>query len=303
MKCISFARKNCTMTSPTPELIYDGKAELAEGPVWHEGALWWVDILAGTLNRLDPASGSNTSRACGDFLGSAVPAEDGSWLLARRHQIVRMDWNSGDIRVLAALDGANERLRFNDGKCDPKGRFLVGTMHRDGNTGSAALHRYGEGVLSPCFRGVTVSNGMDWSPDGTRFYYADSPTGRVDVFDYDPATGTMENRRPLVTLPPGKGVPDGLCCDRNGNLWLALWEGGAVECFDGESGKSLARIEIPVHKVTSCCFGGDACDQLFITTAWEGNDRAQRDAEPLAGGIFVATPGTSGKSATSARMG
>jgi sugar lactone lactonase YvrE len=283
------------MASLATELVYDGKAELAEGPVWHDGALWWVDILAGTLNRLDVTSGINASRATGDFLGVAVPAADGSWLLARRHQIVRMDWQSGGINILARLEEPQDRLRFNDGKCDPRGRLIVGTMHRDGKTGAGALYQFSGGGLQRMLVGVTVSNGMDWSPDGTRFYYADSPTGRVDVFDYDPETGAIANRRPLITLAPEHGVPDGLCCDRQGNLWLALWEGGAVECFDGSTGNSLERIELPVKKVTSCCFGGGNLEELYITTAWEGNDRAHRDAEPLAGSIFVAIPGTRGK--------
>ena len=287
------------MATITAELAYDGKAELAEGPVWHEGALWWVDIFAGTLNRLDSSTGINSSRSTGDFLGAAVPTSRGDWLLARRHQIVRMDWWTGQAETLATLDGPQHRLRFNDGKCDPRGRFLVGTMHRDSKPGTAALHQFSGGRLKPMLDGITISNGMDWSPDGTRFYYADSPTGRVDVFDYDPATGAMANRRPLIKVR--KGVPDGLCCDRDGNIWLALWEGGAVACFDGQSGALLERIKLPVDKVTSCCFGGDKLDRLFITTAWEGNTRARRDAEPLAGGIFVAQPGVSGKAPTPAK--
>jgi sugar lactone lactonase YvrE len=283
------------MPSLAPELLYDGKAELAEGPVWHDSALWWVDILAGTLNRLDTATGINSTRATGDFLGAAVPTTQGDWLLARRHQIVRMDWQTGRMEILTTLDGPQERLRFNDGKCDPQGRFLVGTMHRDAHAGTAAFYQFGNRQLLRRFGGVTISNGLDWSPDHKRFYYADSLTGRVDVFDYDIASGTMGNRRPLISIPSGKGVPDGLCCDLNGNIWLALWDGGAVECFDGHTGSSLERIPMPVGKVTSCCFGGDNLDQLFITTAWEGNDRAQRDAEPLAGGIFTVNPGTRGQ--------
>ena len=282
------------------ELVFDGKAELAEGPVWHDGTLWWVDILAGTLNRLDTATGINSSRATGDFLGAAVPTRQGEWLLARRHQIVRLDWHTGRMETLATLDDPRERLRFNDGKCDPHGRFFVGTMHRDALPGAAAFYQYGNGRLERRIDGVTISNGMDWSPDGARFHYADSLTGRVDVFDYDAGSGIMTNRRPLIAVPPNKGVPDGLCCDRDGNLWLALWDGGAVECFDGRTGASLERIPLPVAKVTSCCFGGESLDQLFITTAWEGNARARRDAEPLAGGIFVVQPGVRGQATTPA---
>lgn len=290
------------MASLSAALVFDGRAELAEGPVWNDGSLWWVDILAGTLNRLDTATGINSSRSSGDFLGAAVPTIHGDWLMANRNRIVRMNWTDGSMEILATPDVPQDRLRFNDGKCDPRGRFIVGTMHRDGAAGTGALYQFSEGGLRRMLDGVTVSNGMDWSPDGTRFYYADSPTGRVDVFDYDPETGAMENRRPLIRIPSEKGVPDGLCCDRLGNIWLALWDGGAVECYDGHDGASLERIELPVSRVTSCCFGGENLDRLFITTAWEGLNRAQRDAESFAGGIFCTHPGIQGRSPVPARI-
>ncbi len=284
------------------ELIYDAKAELAEGPVWHDGGLWWVNINVGTLNRLDVRTGLNTSRATDDFLGVAVPDEQGGWLIARRNEVSRLDWQSGKITPLAKLANPDSRLRFNDGKCDPRGRFFAGTMHRDCAPELAAFYRLADGKLEALFGGVTVSNGLDWSPDGTRMYYTDTLTGRVDVFDYDLATGTPSGRRPLVKLSSEQGWPDGLCCDTNGNIWLALWDGGAVECFDGRTGKSLERIPIPARRVSSCCFGGEKFDQLFITTAWEDYDKAAREAEPLAGGIFAVKPGVRGQSPTLAKI-
>ena len=284
------------------ELICDAKAELAEGPVWHDGALWWVNINVGTLNRLDVRAGLNTSRATGDFLGVVVPDAQGGWLLARRDSIARLDWSSGKITTLAVLPNPDPRLRFNDGKCDPRGRFFAGTMHRDVAPERAAFYRFADGKLEQQFGGVTISNGLDWSPDATRMYYTDTMTGRVDVFDYDVATGAMSGRRPLAKVSPDHGWPDGLCCDANGNLWLALWDGGAVECFDGRTGKSLERIPIPARRVSSCCFGGENFDQLFITTAWEDLDKAARDAEPLAGGIFAVEPGVHGQVPTLAKI-
>ncbi len=284
------------------ELICDAKAELAEGPVWHDDAFWWVNINVGTLNRLDVRTGLNTSRATGDFLGVAVPDDQGGWLLARRHEIARLDWATGKISSLAKLQNPEPHLRFNDGKCDPRGRFFVGTMHRNVARERGAFYRLDGSKLETLFGGVTVSNGLDWSPDGTRIYYTDTLTGRVDVFDYDLASGTPSGRRPLVQLSPNQGWPDGLCTDAHGNLWLALWDGGAVECFDGRTGKSLERIPIPARRVSSCCFGGEKFDRLFITTAWEDYDKAARDAEPQAGGIFVAEPGVRGQAPTLAKI-
>jgi sugar lactone lactonase YvrE len=283
------------MGDQTAQLVFDAKAELAEGPVWHEGALWWVNINAGTLHRLDTATGVSTSRTTGDFLGAAVPAEPGNWLIARRNEIARIHWLTGKITPLAALPAGDPRLRFNDGKCDPRGRFFVGTMHRDIVQGSAAFYRLENNRLIPEFNGVTISNGLDWSPDAARFYYTDTLASRIDVFDCDLESGAIQNRRPLVTIPPERGYPDGLCCDVNGNLWVALWGGGCVECFDGRTGKSMERISVPTRQVSSCCFGGANLDWLFITTAWEGYDAAAREAEPLAGGIFGFQPGIRGQ--------
>lgn len=277
------------------ELICDVKAELAEGPVWHDGALWWVNINVGTLNRLDVRTGLNTSRATGDFLGAAVPDAQGGWLIARRNSVARLDWSSGEISPLATLPNPDPRLRFNDGKYDPRGRFFAGTMHREAAPERAAFYRLTGDTLEMQFDGVTISNGLDWSPDGARMYYTDTLTGRVDIFDYDLENGTMSGRRPLVKFAQNQGWPDGLCCDVNGNVWLALWDGGAVECLDGRTGKSLERIPIPARRVSSCCFGGENLDRLFITTAWEDYDKAARDAEPLAGGIFAVEPGVCGR--------
>jgi sugar lactone lactonase YvrE len=288
--------------SRTAELIFDAKAELAEGPVWHGGALWWVNINAGTLNRLDGNTGINTSRATGDFLGAAVPTANNRWLIARRQEVAQLDWITGKIFPLAQLPPKEPQLRFNDGKCDPRGRFFSGTMHRDNTPGRAAFYRLEQAELRQQFNGLTISNGLDWSPDGARFYHADSPTSRVDVFDYNVETGALSNRRALVELAVERGFPDGLCCDVNGNIWLALWGGGGVECFDGRTGKSLERISVPTRQVSSCCFGGENLDQLFITTAWQNLDNAARDADSLAGSIFMVRPGVRGQPTTLAQI-
>lgn len=289
------------MRELTAQLVFDAKAELAEGPVWHDEALWWVDINAGTLNRLAPDTGLNTSKASGDFLGVAVPTLEGNWLVAQRHNVSRMDWSTGRLTVLAELPPGDPRLRFNDGKCDPDGRFFVGTMHRDGLSERGAFYRLDGAHLVRQFGDVSISNGLDWSPDATRFYYADSAASRIDVFDYDAGSGTMHNRRPLAKIPVERGFPDGLCCDANGNLWVALWGGGAVVCLDGRSGAELERVQLQVSQPTSCAFGGADSGELFITSAWQGLSQEQRSKEPCAGGIFSLRPGVKGRSAAKFR--
>lgn len=288
------------MAGEAAQLLFPAAAQLAEGPLWHEGALWWVNINAGTLNRLDVDACTNESRQTCESLGAAVPACEGGWLLAGGHWISHYEWETQRLSRLGALTTSHPLIRFNDAKCDPRGRFFAGTIHKGLETGGAAFYRYNNGSLHLQFDGVTISNGFDWSPGGERMFYADTATGRIDVFDYDLTFGRATNRRPFVEIPVDRGGPDGLCVDIDGNVWVALWGGGCVECFHGSTGKSLRRVAVPVSKVSSCCFGGESFDTLFITTAWEGHTESQRNAEPLAGGIFWFRPGVRGRPPTCA---
>jgi sugar lactone lactonase YvrE len=279
-----------------PRVVYQGRAELAEGPVWHDGALWWVDIACGTLNRLDPATGLNTSRGTGGYLGAACPTADGRWLLARQHDCALMDWQSGRFTPLASpRDGVAARHRFNDGKCDPAGRFWVGTMSLDRKPDEASLFCIEhDGAVRRVLRGLSLSNGLAWSPDGRAFYHADTPTRRVQKFDFDVASGVLSNPRLLIQFGEADGWPDGMTSDAEGHLWIGLWGGRCVVRVHGETGGVMERHELPVSNVSSCTFGEADLRTLFITTAWEGFDEAQRQKEPLAGSIFALRTHTQG---------
>ena len=282
----------------TAGLLYDCRHHLAEGPVWHEDALWWVNISAGELHRLDPATGRHTCRAIGGLLGCAVPCADGRWLLGHNGGFAFFDWNSGALTTLAQPEARLPRHRFNDGKCDPQGRFFAGTINLDLEP-KASLYRLGADLIPVrLLGGVTVSNGLDWSPDGAVFYYADSPTRKVDAFDRDAATGSISNRRTLVEIPEGGGYPDGMAADAHGNLWVALWGGGAVVCLDGGTGDELARIRVPVSQPSSCAFGGPDLATLFITTARQDLSEESLANEPAAGSIYQVRPGVSGRPVT-----
>jgi sugar lactone lactonase YvrE len=278
----------------TADLLLDCRHQLAEGPVWHDNALWWVNINAGELHRLDPATGNHRHRAVGGLLGCAVPTDHGRWLLARNGGLDFLDFESGVLEPICAPEGDRLRHRFNDGKCDPGGRFFTGTINLDGQP-EAAFYRM-DADLRPVrlLQGVTVSNGLAWSPDGGTFYYADSPTRRVDCFDWDPKTGNISRRRPLVVIPEGSGVPDGMDIDSNGNLWVALWGGAAVVCYHGRTGAELDRILLPVSHVSSCVFGCPDLATLFITTAWQDLGMEALASQPAAGSIFQIRPGVSG---------
>lgn len=273
----------------TAQVIYSGRAELAEGPVWYEGALWWVDIVAGTLNRLDPETGLNTSRATGGFLGAAVPSTDGRWVLARQHECTLFDWETGRFTPLAApTAGIAPRHRFNDGKCDPTGRFWVGTMSLDQRPSEASLFVIeGNGQIQRALTGISLSNGLGWSPAGDSFYHIDTPTRRISRFRFEPDKGVIGDRQTLVQFSEADGFPDGMTVDAAGNLWVALWSGNAVAQIEGKTGALLQKHRLPVSQVSSCTFGGSDLRTLFITTAWEGFSFAQREAQPLAGSIFV----------------
>jgi sugar lactone lactonase YvrE len=182
---------------------------------------------------------------------------------------------------------------MNDGKCDPSGAFLAGTMHRDEVAGAGALYRLSpDGSVDRLISGVTISNGLGWSPSGDRMYYVDSPTQAVDVVDYD-AFGPLGGRRRFAEIAPADGMPDGLAVDAEGGVWVALWGGSQVRRFTAD-GMLDDIVELPVSQVTSCAFGGEDWGELYITSAsWE-YDEARFQDEPLAGAVFAARPGVSG---------
>jgi sugar lactone lactonase YvrE len=280
-----------------PELIFDGRHDLAEGPVWHEESLWWVNITAGELHRLNPVTGRHEHRHVGGTMGCAVPVADGHWLVARDLELHWLDWKSGAVKKFCALELEPRHNRFNDGQCDPSGRLWIGTMDRNAADATGSL--YVIELNQPPRRvlaGLTISNGMAWSADGTLFYFTDTITRRIDVFDFDVAHGTILNRRPLAVFNDNE-FPDGMTLDADDNLWAALWGAGCVVCLDGRTGRELRRISLPVSQPSSCVFGGARLEELFITTARSGLSATALEHEPRAGGIFRVRPGVCGRAA------
>lgn len=277
------------------ELYCPARAELAEGPVWHDQALWWVNIIPGTLNRMDPSNRMIVSRVVGDFLGAAVPTrQDGIWLLALRDRLVYLDWTTGDLTFLAGNPDDEEGHRFNDGACDPAGRFYVGTLNMTGRKNACALYRLEGDALARVIAPVALSNGLAWSGDGTCMYYVDTGARALYAYNYDPADARIGEPRVVKQFSESEGAPDGIATDREGGCWVACWGGGQVLRLDGTTGQCTHRVALPVKQVSSVCFGGPGLDQLYITTAAQGYTAVQRLAEPLAGSLFVAEPGFEG---------
>jgi len=271
------------------EQITDPIAYHGEGPCWSSswGGLRWVDMLAGDI--LSFGEGERVERRHVGTVAAAVrPRRDGGAVIGVERGFA-LEEPDGSVRALPEL-WSSPTIRMNEGGCDPDGRFYCGSMAYDRETGAAALYRLdARGEVDEVLAGVTISNGLEWSPDGSLAYYDDTETGAVSVFDYDAHRG-LTDRRVFATLPDD-GAPDGLTVDAEGCVWVAVANGGAVLRYRPD-GVLDGRIELPVTKVTACTFGGEHLDRLFITTSQEDIDV---EAEPESGALFVVEPGVRGR--------
>lgn len=258
-------------------------AELGESPVWDEDGqcLWWVDITGGRLHRFDPENRRDESEPVGAELGAVALRQDGGLVAAAALGFATV----GDTE-LQWIGKVESGRRMNDGKCDPAGRFLAGTLVDEETPGEAALYRLERGSVTTLFGDVTISNGLDWSPSGELMYYVDTPQERIDVFDYDVATGTPSNRRTFVDLREVPGRPDGLTVDAEGAVWVAMSRGGAAIRRFLSDGRPNRMVAMPVPNVTSVAFGGRDLDQLYVTSSRHGLGERVQAAYPLAGCVF-----------------
>lgn len=287
----------------TAEPVGDVTAVLGEGPYWRpdDDCLLWVDIHRGLLHLTRVQTGETISVEVGE-ISAAFPVLGGGILTAGGSRLTLRVADPGEGwagRTVAEVP-AREGVRFNDASVDPAGRVWVGSMHTGETEPLGELYRLDSGcALTPVVKGATVSNGLCWSPDGTRMYYADSPMRRIDAFDYDPATGEAFQRRVFADLSAAEGVPDGLTVDLDGCVWVAMWGGGALRRLT-PSGQQDAVLPVPVSRPTSCAFGGPGMAELYVTTASIGLTDAERAAEPLAGRLLRLRPGPVGLPSTTA---
>ncbi|MCF7989330.1 MAG: SMP-30/gluconolactonase/LRE family protein [Thiohalocapsa sp.] len=279
-----------------PQPVTATRARLGEGPCWiaEEACLYWVDIYNHRVHRYDPATRAERWFDVGDAVGCLAPAGDHRLLLALRHRLAFLDTATGALTPLPAFEH-RAHIRCNDGKCDARGRFWVGTMSTAG--ADASLYRYtADGTLAEMETGLTVSNGLGWSPDGGTFYLTDSPAQVIYAYDFEPGGGTLANRRVLVDLRGEAFFPDGLAIDRDGCLWSAMWDGWCVIRF-APDGRELLRVPMPVQRPTCCAFGGPDLSTLFVTSASVGLSEAEIERSFHAGDLFAVRPGVSGFSA------
>jgi sugar lactone lactonase YvrE len=278
------------------ELVLDAHAGLGEGPVWDPALrrLIWVDITGANVHRYDPERGRDESTDVGQPVGAAACRGAGALMLALRDGFGRLDLDRGELELVVELEADLPGNRMNDGACDSRGRFWAGTMAFAGDRPSGALYRLDPDLsVTRVLGDLTISNGIAWSPDERFMYFIDSPTYRVDVFDYDVEGGEIANRRTLFELSRRGGLPDGMTVDAEGLLWIAFWGAGAVRRYTPE-GHLSAVIEIPASLATSCAFGGPDLQDLYITSAAGPLDPERAAKEPHAGGLFRARPGVAG---------
>jgi sugar lactone lactonase YvrE len=283
----------------TAELVADARTTLGEGPVWddRERCVWWVDILGESIHRTDPLTGQDDVIPVGQMVGALGLRERGGLVVAVRDGFVAVDPASGRIERLAEVEADRPSSRMNDGKVDPQGRFWAGTTDIDHRPGLGTLYRLDADLsVRPMLADVTISNGLDWTGDGATMYFIDTPTRQVDRFSFQPSTGSIGDRTRAVPIRPGTGSPDGMTLDAEDHLWVALWDGWAVERYRPDGTLEL-RVEVPAAQATSCTFGGRDLDVLFITTARKEFPVGGRPDQLHAGGLFACRPGVRGRRA------
>lgn len=289
------------MQPPSLEVVATTRNAVGESPLWHagEGAVYWTDIPACAVHRVDVVSGAHVRYDVDDMVGCLALADDGALVAATRRGVARLRVG-GDGAALEPIDDVvhpHDGMRANDGRCDRQGRFWFGTMLMDMGAaravGALYCHTHDRGLDGPVVDGLVVQNGLAFSPDGRTMYLSDSHASvrRVWAFDFDVDDGVLSNRRTFVDMHAHPGRPDGAAVDAEGAYWICGNDGGAIHRFSPD-GKLVASYALPVSKPSMASFGGAALDWLFVTSI---RPPAPRDAdEPLAGSLIAFRPGVTG---------
>jgi len=282
------------MTTEKFEVVHDAPMLVGESAIWHEveSALYWVDIEGLTVNRLHAASGKFSSWKMGSN-PSALAIDDNNFLVvATRERLLRLNTTDGAETPIADAPYDTSKVRFNDGRVDPAGRFWIGTMYEPRDQPAAEMYVLARDNLRCAWRGgMTNSNGLAWSLDGRTMFHADTTTHRIDCYDFDVATGEHSNRRTILTFPTDKtapdygGRPDGATIDSEGMYWVAMFEGGRVLRIS-PTGEILREIKLPVRCPTSVCFGGPDLRTLYITSASQGRSNEEIAQYPHTGKVL-----------------
>jgi len=271
--------------------------EIGEAPIWvpEEGCLYWVDTEGSRIFSYRPADGARESYAVTLPVTALLRRRGGGWVLVTKKGLAFWDQNSGVCELIADPTADDDDLCFNDGAVDRQGRIVAGTMNfvnhirPDGRLYGLD----GKLELAELDSGISVANGIGFSPDGRTMYVSEQFKGRILAYDYDTAVGKPSGRRIFAEVPPEEGLPDGIIVDAEGCIWNGRWGGSTIARYSPD-GKLDRKYALPVETGTCLAFGGEKLDELYITTAWYGMDAAGREAQPYAGDLFVLRPGVSG---------
>ena len=262
---------------------------LGESPVWDnkQKRIFWIDIMNGMIQYYYPASGKFGTFQLGQTIGSIALKRSGGLIAALKSGFAEIDLNRETIRLNSEVETNLPDNRFNDGKCDPIGRFWAGTMSISNTPHAGSLYVLEKNFVCTKIVGVSCSNGLAWSPDHKTLYYIDTPTSSVVAYDYNIITGNITNKNIVINIPKEEGYPDGMTIDKEGMLWIALWGGWKIARYNPRTGKQLYQFSLPVSRVSSCIFGGDTLEDIYITSARTGLSEDDLKNQPLSGSLFV----------------
>lgn len=272
------------------ETITDHKSTLGEGPIWdaRHNEILWVDIVNGEIHCYSLINHALKTYPIKDMVGCmAVCERDDQLVIASQSGFGFLDKKTSEITYHSNPESHLPKNRPNDGKCDPAGRFWMGTMSFSEDFEAGSVYVFDGNSFDKKIDKVTISNGMAWSLDHQTLYYIDTPTFEVVAYDYDMKTGNISNKKVVITIPKEDGFPDGMTIDSDGMLWIAHWDGWQVTRWNPETGHKLDHFKLPASRITSCMFGGDDLTDLFITSAKEGLSVKELEEQPLAGSLFV----------------
>ena len=272
------------------DVVVDCISLLGEGPVWDnvQKCICWIDILNGKIHQFCPEQKKFTTISVQQMIGCLAICTNNNFIAALQNGFAFVDRENGSVKLISDPEAHLPGNRFNDGKCDPAGRFWAGTMSLSEEAGAGSVYIV-QNDLQPIkiIESVTISNGMAWSPNHQTFYYIDTPTFLILAYDYNIVNGQISNKRTIIKIDEKDGYPDGMTIDNEGMLWVAHWGGWQITRWDPGTGEKIHSIKLPVAKVTSCTFGGVNLEDLYITTAKVGLTENELIQQPLAGSLFV----------------
>ncbi|WP_461785117.1 SMP-30/gluconolactonase/LRE family protein [Prosthecobacter sp.] len=272
-----------------PEPISNHVSVWGEGPIWHQERLLYVDIESHKILAFTPATGEEKIWNVGQRVGTVVPRAQGGLVWAGDDGFFFLNEDTGVSTPIANPEPDLADNRFNDGKCDPAGRFWAGSIHLKKQPSAALYCLHTDLRVEKKFSPVTNSNGIIWSRDGGTMFYIDTPSKKIRAFDFDTATSTITNERVIWDTSADTSVPDGMTIDNQDRLWIAFCHGAKVVCFDPATKTVEQQIDFPCIETTACAFGGPDLQDLYITTGLKPGLE-----EPLAGRLFVCRPGATG---------